>query len=261
MLNDRLEPYVWDEKTKILIPGDKDTTIYTCVAHFLDLARECIEKKGSFSVALFGGSTPKPIYELLAIPEDAKKIDWSKVYLFWSDERSVPPTHEDSNYHMAMHHGMQKLPIPEQNIFRMKAEEKIEQHAMEYENQIQKVLKKEPFDLIMLGVGEDGHTASLFPNTAGLHIQDRLVAANYVPQKSTWRMTFTFPLINASSHTVIYVFGSEKKEIIHKVFTKTPAPEKFPCQYVGTKKNPALWILDQAAAQLILPLLQKNNSQ
>ncbi|NNM44020.1 MAG: 6-phosphogluconolactonase [Chlamydiae bacterium] len=255
MLTQPIKPFIFDEKTEIFVPGDKEATIYFSVAQFLSIAKKAIDTKGSFFVALFGGSTPKPIYELLCARDDSRKVDWSKVHIFWSDERNKAPTDSESNYHMAMHHGIQKLPIPEENIHRMHAEEKIEQNAFEYEKTIKRVLKDQPFDLVMLGIGDDGHTASLFPKTEALRMNDRLVAANFVSQKNTWRMTMTYPCINAAKNIVIYVLGPDKKEILHKVFAEPAPAEKFPCQLVGTAKNKACWITDIAAAELIYPLL------
>lgn len=234
---------------KLLIPGDAEATIQACVEHLISCYKRAVKEHGAFFIALSGGSTPKAIYEKLTKAPFAGQIDWSKVYLFWSDERSVEPTSPDSNYHMAMEAGFKKMAIPSDQIQRMCAERDIEKNAAAYEKKIQKLLKGRPFDLIMLGMGEDGHTASLFPETKALEIHDRLVAANYVPQKSTWRMTLTYPCINQAIETVIYVLGASKKERVSEVL-KNPKLN-LPIQQVGTKERPALWILDQSAAELI----------
>src|SRR5262249_37810698 len=156
----------------------------------------------------------KAIFERLTKPPYSTRIDWSKVHLFWSDERAVPPDHPDSNYRMAMEAGLSKMDIPASQIHRMHAETAIEDNARLYEKTIQHVLKLNSFDLVMLGVGEDGHTASLFPDTEALHApEERSVVANYLPDKKIWRMTFTFSCINRARHSVVYVLGASKKSI------------------------------------------------
>ena len=246
----------WDERRDLEIPGNEAKTIAYAVDHWIHLAKQAIARSGRFAVALSGGSTPKAIFENLAQKRSA--LDWSRVWLFWSDERAVSPDNPESNYHMAMNSGLRHLPIVAEHIFRMKAEERIEENALAYEKLIQSKLGKPLFDLVMLGVGEDGHTASLFPDTHALHIKDHLVSANYVAQKNTWRMSFTFRCINESQLSVIYALGANKAEIIQKVLNaKLPSP--WPASFVGTKEHKALWILDEPADQKMgvdgLPML------
>jgi 6-phosphogluconolactonase len=234
----------FDERRDIAIPGDKEATIQFSVEHFIKVANESIEKKGMFAVALSGGSTPAAIFRLLASEENREKIDWSKVFLFWSDERAVRPEDKDSNYHMAMEAGFSSLPIKAENVFRMEAEDKIEENALKYENTILEKIPEGKFDLVMLGMGEDGHTASLFPQTHGLHAGNRLVVANYVPEKKCWRMTFTYKCINAAHHIVIYALGKAKAHMLEKALSEPYIPDMIPIQKVGTAENKALWILD-----------------
>lgn len=233
---------------ELLVPGDYDATLHFCVEHFITTCRDAIQDHGQFFVALSGGSTPKALYEILCQPDYSSEIEWDKVHLFWSDERSVPPTSSDSNYHMAMKAGFEKMLLLPVHIHRMVAETDIEKNALAYEEKILKLLEGQCFDLIMLGMGEDGHTASLFPGTEGLKIGGRSVIANYIPQKDTWRMTLTFDCINDASQTVFYVLGKSKAEMLARVFTTDPT---LPCQLVGTSDHPALWIADEAAASLI----------
>lgn len=236
----------WDERRDIVTCENATQTIAFAAKHWLHLARSAIEKSGRFAVALSGGSTPKAIFEKLA--ESPEALDWSKVWLFWSDERSISPDDPESNYHMAMTAGFSKLPVLREHIFRMKAETHIEEHALEYEEIIKKKLGKNLFDLVMLGVGEDGHTASLFPETKALAITDRLVVANHIPQKNTWRMTFTFPCINQSTQSAIYALGSSKNQIVTQVLqAKLPSP--WPASFVGTSSHKTLWILDNLASK------------
>lgn len=238
----------WDDRRDYMIGGTVEETIHFAVEHWIHSAQRAIQQRGKFAVALSGGSTPKAIYEHLAKRTD---LDWNKIWLFWSDERNVPPDHPDSNYHMAMK-TLGKLPIPPNQIFRMKAESEIEKNSRDYEETIQRHLGKSLFDLVMLGVGEDGHTASLFPHTAALNVEDRLVAAQYIAEKKSWRMTFTFPCINQSSHIAIYALGSAKQLIVPKVLDAAIV-SPYPASRVGTPEHKALWILDLEAAQYLSP--------
>lgn len=241
----------WDDRRDLAIPGDHDATVRFCIEHIISVYKQAVADHGYFTLVLSGGSTPKELYEILCTPPYKEAINWSKVFLFWGDERPVPPNDPKSNYHMAMEAGFKHLPIPSQQILRMQAEEKIEENAIAYEKKIREILKNHSFDLIILGCGEDGHTASLFPHTKALKIKDRLVAANDVPQLQTQRMTLTYPCINAASNSIIYVLGDSKKDIVAKVLTSPDQFEIYPIQAIGTNEHKALWILDQAAAELL----------
>ena len=244
-----MQPYhILDGRRKIAIPGDYEVTLAFAADLWIDMAQEAIQDHGFFAVALSGGSTPKKIYQRLSALPD--QLDWSKVFLFWSDERSVPPTDPASNFHMAMEEGgLNKLSIPQSQIFRMVAEEDIEANAKGYEDVILDKLGSHPFDLVMLGMGDDGHTASLFPHTEALKVKGRLVIPNYLPLKNSWRMTFTYECINRSNNICLYVAGAPKAEILEKVLLGPPTPEEYPSQLIGTPTNPALWIVDTEAGK------------
>lgn len=242
----------YDERRNIVLPGNAKETVIFAVEQLIAIANESIAERGVFTIALSGGSTPKAIFELLAKEPYCNQIDWNKVRIFWSDERSVPPDHPDSNYHMAMHAGLNSLPIQDKNIFRMTAELDIEASAIKYEELIRTILPSGEFDLIMLGMGEDGHTASLFPKTLALHSVDRLVVANYVPQKNTWRMTLTYKCINSARYIAIYVIGESKAAMLKLVLTAPYNPDVLPIQRVGTPSHKALWIVDKDAAKDLL---------
>lgn len=229
-----------DDRRFAVYPGNEEETLAFCVEQFVSAGREALREKGSFTVALSGGSTPKKVYALLAKQPDL--LDWSRVFLLWSDERAVSAEDPQSNFRMAMTSGIEKLPIPKEHIFRMEAESDLEAHALAYEA----IVRAHPPDLILLGVGEDGHTASLFPHTKALQETTRWVVGNYVPQKETWRMTFTFPLLDVAP-CVVYALGASKAKILKEVFGKYD-PETYPSQRVGTTVHPALWIIDAAAA-------------
>lgn len=220
------------DNVRVIVPGDKKTTLEFAVAHWLNSAKEAISHHGAFYVALSGGSTPKAIYEALSAHKD---LDWGKVHLFWSDERNVPLTDKESNYHMAMEAGFKKLPL--KHVYPMDPQKKPE----EYEATLREVLGMSPFDLIMLGMGEDGHTASLFPGTKALQEQKKWIVMNEVPQKNTSRITMTIPCLNNAKQTVFYVLGKEKKE---KLTALLEGKEKAPATSIGTKVHPALWIVD-----------------
>ncbi len=234
-----------ERRDMITLDGVKEAIVFAA-EHFIKAAKDAIAARNVFTVALSGGSTPKAIFELIASPLFRDRVDWQRVKLFWSDERSTPPDHPESNYHMAMKAGFSTLPIPSENIFRMQAENPdIEKAAEEYEALIIKHIPNQEFDYIMLGMGDDGHTASLFPKTHGLHSEGRLVIANFIPQKHTWRMTLTFNCINKAHAIVIYVMGASKEAMLRHVFNSYYDPDTLPIQRVGTPAHKALWITDQ----------------
>ena len=241
----------YDDRRDIALFDTKEGAINFTAKYFLQLADQAIKTKDLFSVALSGGNTPKAVYEILASSPYQTQIDWSKVVFFFSDERSVPADHPDSNYYNALNSGLGSLPIDKKRIFRMEAEQTPEIMAKDYEALIEKTLKGTSFDLVMLGMGSDGHTASLFPKTHALHSNEHNVVANFVPQLNTWRMTFTFNLINAASHIAILAFGQDKAEMIKAVLTESVDSNQVPAIRVGTPSHKALWILDKDAASSI----------
>lgn len=241
-----VRPY--DERRNFVIPGNSQDTIRFAVEQLISIAQEAIASRDVFTIALSGGSTPKAIFELLSKEPYSKQIPWDKVLIFWSDERNVPPDDPESNYCMAMQAGLKTLPIPSENIFRMQAEGDIDKSAAEYDRLILKNIPMGKFDLMMLGMGEDGHTASLFPKTHALHANDRLAVANYIPQKNTWRMTLTYKCINSARNIVIYVIGKSKAAMLKFVLTAPYNPDELPVQRVGDEEHKALWIVDNAAA-------------
>jgi 6-phosphogluconolactonase len=240
-----------DNRRNIAIPGDWEETVRFAADYWIETAQRSIETRGRFAVALSGGTTPNAIYQMLSSPFYVKQLDWSKVCLFWSDERSVAPEDPQSNFHSAMIHGIMQLPLSEDQIFRMAGEKELSRSADEYEALIRKILGSSLFDLVMLGVGEDGHTASLFPDTEALVAHDRLVVPNHIPDKMTWRLTLTVECINQSSLAIIYAFGSAKQSIVRDCLT-APAISSWPASRIGTTDRKALWIIDYNAAQQLL---------
>lgn len=244
----------FDDRRDLIIPGNSEKTLSFCVEQFISIGQLSIRSHGTFCVALSGGNTPKAIFQRLALPENQSKLNWKQVFLFWSDERCVPPDDPESNFKMAMEAGFNRIPIPHENIFRMPADqEDLVKAAKEYEQLILEKVPSASFDLVMLGMGDDGHTASLFPKTHALHIDEegRLAIANFVPQKNCWRLSFTFHCINNAHHIAIYVLGKSKAEMVRRALTSPFDPDTLPIQNIGTRKNKALWILDQDAASFL----------
>lgn len=242
----RIESF--DERRNLVIPGDQTAAIHFATEQFIAIANNAIAERQFFNVALSGGSTPKAIYQLLAQPPYRKQIDWKQVRLFWSDERCVSLTHPDSNYRMAMEAGFSTLPIPSTQVFPLHGEGDLDKNARDYEQLIHEHVPEQAFDLVMLGMGEDGHTASLFPRTHALHTEMQLVIPNYLPEKDVWRMTFTFRCINRAHHCVLYVLGAGKASMVKRVLLGADTPDNLPVQRVGTPIHKALWVLDKSAA-------------
>ena len=217
-------------------------------AHFFVAAcHQVIAKRGKFVVALSGGNTPQRFYELLSSPGFSKNIPWKKVFLFWSDERFVMHTSPDSNYNMAEKTLLDHIDIPLKNIFPVPVTGDPEQCARQYEATIKKFFNNRAaiFDWLLLGTGNDGHTASLFPNTPVLIENRRLIKQVWLKEKQSWRITFTYPLINRARHIIFLVSGRDKVHVVSAVFGKS-SKKIYPVQYVNTEQS--LWIMDEAAS-------------
>jgi 6-phosphogluconolactonase len=218
-------------------------------AEFVGQAEHAIHHSGRFTVALSGGSTPQGLYSLLAsgtIPN----IPWDKIYFFFGDERHVPPDHPDSNYRMAYESLLSKAPIPQENVFRVPAEDAAVIAAQAYEATLKKFFALAPgefprFDLILLGLGPDGHTASLFPGSTGLSEHHRLVIANWVEQFKTYRISFTYPVLNHAACDLFLVEGSEKSKVVGEILN---GDRQYPANHVNPSGGRLLWLLDRAAA-------------
>jgi 6-phosphogluconolactonase len=243
---------VIDPRRDLEVAGGKEETIRFAITHFIACAQAAIRERGLFSVALSGGSTPRSIFEGLASEEFRDQIDWKKVALFWSDERCVTADDKDSNYRMAMEAGFANLVIPKGQIHRLEGDAPdLDKVAMEYQEKIVSLPGKK-IDLVMLGMGDDGHTASLFPHTEALHIEDRLVVPNFIPQKNCWRLTLTYPGIQSSRHIALYVIGAGKAEMLHSILQGPYTPDNLPAQRVGESSHRALWIADKDAASKLV---------
>jgi 6-phosphogluconolactonase len=218
---------------------------------FTDIAIDSIVAEGRFSVALAGGSTPRRTYQLLASEEYRDRIDWSKVHIFFGDERCVPPTHSDSNYHMVQETMLSRLPIPEENVHRMIGEGDAHANASLYESELQTFFDGEPwprFNLVLLGMGDDGHTASLFPGTDALKENRAWVVANWVEKFQSFRITLTAPAINHAANIIFLVAGASKAERLREVLRGPHDPFRLPSQLIQPVAGSLVWLVDKAAA-------------
>jgi len=216
-------------------------------------AAEAIASHGRFTIALSGGSTPKGTYARLAQEPFASQIEWGKVQVFWGDERPVPPDHPDSNYRMGHQALLEHVDIPQANVHRIHGELPPAQAADLYEQTIREVFRLSGdalprFDLVLLGLGEDGHTASLFPHSAALEEKERWVVANHVKKLESSRVTFSAPLINAAARVLFLVSGSNKATALKQVRQGEYQPEVYPAQLIKPTQGTLTWLVDAAAA-------------
>jgi 6-phosphogluconolactonase len=231
--------------------GSPQELFHASAEKFCTLGSEAIKKHGSFSVALSGGSTPRGLHQELAT-NFASNLPWDKVFFFWGDERHVPPDSSDSNFRMANETLLSKLPIPSKNIFRIPSElPDAREAARKYAETLEEFFKPEDdafpqFDFILLGMGPDGHTASLFPGTAGLQEKDAFVIANWVEKLNTFRITFTYPVLNNAASVMFLINGDEKAEMVRRAL-KDPSAN-LPCQGVRPENGELMWFLDKGAA-------------
>ena len=216
-------------------------------------ANEAVKARGRFTIALSGGSTPKSLFNLLAT-NARNALPWDRMYFFWGDERHVPPTDPDSNYRMAEEVMLSKVPVPPGNVFRMATENPdAARVAEDYEKTLRKFFQLAAdgvpqFDFILLGMGPDGHTASLFPGTAALQEKSRLVVSNWVEKLKTNRLSFTLPVLNAARCVAFLVSGTDKAPALKTVLEENASGEQYPAKLVNPSAGKLIWFLDRAAA-------------
>lgn len=216
----------------------------------IKLAKEAIKEHGRFVIALSGGTTPEKLYALLATPEYASQIDWQRTFIFWGDERCVPLNDERNNAHNAKVALLSQVGIPASNIFIMPVNLAPAAAAKKYEKELNAFFGKEKlrFDLTLLGLGENGHTASLFPHTPVLHDDTEGVRDVYVEEDKMHRITLTAPLINRSRNILFLVTGAKKADVLKKIFMAAYEPDKYPAQLIDPVDGDLYWYADQAAA-------------
>lgn len=244
--------------------SNADTVAHAAAEHLVVLAEAAVAERGRFLVALAGGSTPRQMYMRLTAPELTTRVDWAHVHVFWGDERCVPPDDPASNYRMAREALLDHVPIPAGNVHRMRGEMEPGEAAAEYERSLRAFLTPaleetsavdhapvSRFDLILLGMGEDRHTASLFPGSPALREQKRWVVACYVDRLQSWRVTLTPVLTNAASHVVFILTGEQKAHALRQVLCGPHQPDLLPAQAVRPRAGNLLWMVDAAAAALL----------
>jgi 6-phosphogluconolactonase len=247
---------VQTKKRDINIVENGEAVSRAAAEMLVSLALKKVKSKESFAVALSGGSTPKNMFAILA--NDAvlrDRMPWDRVHFFWGDERHVAPDHTDSNYRMANEAMLSRVPVPSENIHRIRAENPdAGKAAEEYEQELRGFFKLAaeqlpPFDCVLLGMGPDGHTASLFPGTKALHERQRLVVSNWVAKFQSYRITMTTPVLNNADMVIFLVSGAEKAEPLRVVLEGQKQTDLFPSQLIEPTHGKLLWLVDQAAAR------------
>lgn len=234
---------------KLNIFKNSDDAIQAIAAYFIQLAQKAIAENGQFNVSLSGGSSPKKLYELLASAAHKEEIDWTKVYFFFGDERYVAHDHPDSNYLMSYNALFAPLNINENQIFKVDTSVDPASAALNYQKCICKHFKDEPeFDLVLLGLGDDAHTASLFPHTPLLWIEEELVKEVYLEDKAVYRISMTAPLINKAKNIAFLTFGEGKANAIKSVLESDKDIKNYPAQLINPSNGDLQWFIDEAAA-------------
>lgn len=243
---------------KYYVEADPAALARRAAQYLVEMVSEAVEANGRARIAISGGSTPRAAFQLLADPNQPwrHRMPWEDLELFWVDERTVPPDHPDSNYRMTREALLDHVPLHPQQVHRMEGELDPQSAADRYESELRNTFRLEGaetprFHLVALGMGDDGHTASLFPHTAALHEIGRLVVANQVPQKDTWRITLTWPVINHARSVFFLIEGAGKAQLVHEVFMGPHDPERLPSQLIWPSSGILTLFLDNAAAVLL----------
>jgi 6-phosphogluconolactonase len=240
-----------------ILPGPSELS-HAAAEEFLRLGSASIAANGRFAVALAGGTTPRPAYEHIAATWKSAPggpLDWNRVYLFWGDERRVPPDDPQSNFGMAREALIRHVPIPQENVHPMPAMfPELPEAAKMYEERLRSILappadQPPRFDLVLLGMGPDGHVASLFPGSAALDVKDRWVVENWVQKVETWRLTMTFPVLNQAANVIVLVSGREKSRALRRVVEGPHTRPLLPAEGLKPVDGRHLWLVDKAAAE------------
>lgn len=243
-------------KPPIEVFPDREKLIQAAAEHVIEITSQGITDNGRVAIALSGGSTPRPLYSLLATETYSQRIDWPKIHVFWGDERGVPPDNPQSNYQMARETLLEAVPIPMSNVHRIHGEQDPEKAAAAYEKELRTFFgvnatdgsPRLGFDLILLGMGDNGHIASVFPGLSAVNERQHWVMAEYVEVVSMWRITLTPVVINAAKNVLFIVSGAEKAERLHSVLEGPFQPAVLPAQIIRPARGRLLWLLDKAVA-------------
>ena len=245
---------------KYYVEPDSAATARRAAQYFVEMAGEAVAAQGRARIAISGGSTPKAAFQLLADPNQPWRwrMPWDNLDLFWVDERTVPPDNAESNFRMTREALLDHVPLKPEQIHRIQGELPPHDAADAYESDLRSSFHLDGsdlprFDLLALGMGPDGHTASLFPHTAALHEKNRLVVANQVPQMDTWRITLTWKVINNASSVFFLIAGTDKAAVLNQVLSGPRDPETLPSQLIWPHSGILTLILDKAAAALLPP--------
>jgi 6-phosphogluconolactonase len=240
------------------VEADAGALARRAAQYFVEMVDEAVDRRGRARIAISGGSTPKAAFELLSDPSQPwrGRMQWEKLEIFWVDERCVPPDDQESNYRMTREALLDRAQLRPEQIHRMEGELEPELAASRYESELRNIFRLEGaelprFDLISLGMGPDGHTASLFPHTAALHEASRLVTANHVVQMDSWRVTLTWPVINHASSVFFLVSGADKAQILKEVMTGPKDVDRLPSQLIWPASGILTLILDKSAASML----------
>ncbi len=235
---------------ELLIYPDRDALSRAAADKFVERANAAIAARGRLSVALSGGSTPRELYAELASNAYRARVEWRQVHFFWGDERAVPPDSPDSNYRMANETLLSHIPVPKENVHRILAEKNPEIAAAEYEQTLRDFFGEDipRFDLVLLGLGTNGHTASLFPHTSALNEKKRGCISVWVPELNAMRITLTALVLNDAAHIIFLVAGMDKAVVLREVLRGPYDPERLPAQLIHPDHGSLLWMIDQAAA-------------
>jgi len=233
---------------EIKVVPDAAEVAHEAAERVIAAASRAADEGRTFSIALSGGSTPKALFELLATDPYKSRIDWAKVEVFFGDERTVPPDHKDSNYRMAYEALLSKVPIPGENVYRMAGELEPHEAGRQYGQMLKEKFAEGGLDMVLLGMGDDGHTASLFPETEALNETKHRCVANFVPKLSTWRITLTAPFINRSKDVMFLVGGASKAARLQEVLEGPRDPRRLPSQLIQPASGHLAWLVDAPAA-------------
>ncbi len=254
-----MERGTWNVERQLVVCDDLEALGRRAADLFVTLCGEAVTSQGRFSVALSGGETPKALHSQLHSESYRSRVPWSKVFVFWGDDRYVPHDHPDSNYGMARATLLDQVPIPAQNLFPVPTERKdAASAAARYQQTVKGFFdlsegEQPRFDLMVMGMGEDGHTASLFPDTAALKSSSRVVVANYVQKLDADRITFTFSAINQAAFVVFLISGGSKALALKEVLEGSYQPDRLPSQFVQPKGGKLLFLVDRDAAARLTP--------
>jgi 6-phosphogluconolactonase len=237
--------------TAVRVFPDPQALAEAAARQVVERAQAAIDARGLASIALSGGSTPRDLHLKLASSPLVGQLDWSKLHIFFGDERCVPPDDERSNYRMAFETVLSRVPIPPEHVHRMRGELPPQEAADDCERQLRDFFEQDPprLDIILLGMGDNGHTASLFPGLQAVHEQQRWVVAEYVPEVDMWRITLTPVVINLAREVIFLVAGAAKADMLRQVLEGPYAPDERPAQIVKPSPGEVVWMIDAAAAE------------